>query len=565
MYIAPDTNIWLLHGCPLDSGYENTIIFDTPTSQRAWFTEFEKITLAGYTYQRVGLNTLRVGVPTAQIYDVNYMIFQNRAYSDKYFYAFIERVEYINDNVTEIRYKIDDFQSFLFDYTLSYSFIERAHASTDEIGENTIPENLETGEYICQTIATTTTPTTARGDGWCVPVFISSVDLSQVLGAEQKPPQTYGWMVDGLFSGVGLYYYGGLSTWVGEIPPRVEATLRQLDEWGIGSAILGVIMVPAALIPGISTISENFRKIDDLNDLETVLSRDDLFSFIPDPTPGGEPFVPKNNKLFTAPFYKLIVSNNSGKSQEFAFELLNSDKFISKMAASPASPYLVYPVNYAGKSIECALSMDGVAQCTWNNDTYKNWLAQNQNSMTANIISGSVTAGAGTLVNAAAGNVAGVAGSALSLGLSVYQTLAQLKDRQAVPMATNGTVAGAVFLASQGMYKPTFLLATVRPEYARIIDNYFTRFGYAQHVVDIPNREAREHFTYVKTAGCTLHGIFESGDIQTSVPAEVETALMNIYNKGVTIWRNVSGDEFGDYSLSNKPRGVTEAMTNGES
>ena len=100
MYITPNSNIWILHGCPLDAGYEQTIIFDNAANQRAWFTEFEKIALAGYSYQRVNANTLRVGLPAAQLYDCNYMIFQNTSYSNKYWYAFIEKVNYINDNVT---------------------------------------------------------------------------------------------------------------------------------------------------------------------------------------------------------------------------------------------------------------------------------------------------------------------------------------------------------------------------------------------------------------------------------------------------------------------------------
>lgn len=548
MYITPDTNIWLLRGCPLDSGYENTIIFDTPTSQRAWFTEFEIITLAGYSYQRAGRDVLRVGVPTAQIYDVNYMIFQNHAYSDKYFYAFIERVEYVNDNVTEIQYKIDDFQTYLFNYRLGHCFIERAHAASDAIGENTVPENLETGEYECQEIELTTTPPLGLLPN-CVPIFVSSADLPNV--TENSAPQSWGRFVDGLFSGCGLYRYVGFS--LGHMPPAgMLRTLDCLDKQGKGSAILGAFMCPIGLLPEGGT-PETWQEITSFNDVKITISNAALFKGI------GE-YLPKNNKCYTAPFYKLIVSNNSGKSQEFAFELLKSFDFNARMAASPASPYMVYPDNYAGKSIECALAMDSAAQCTWNNDTYKNWLAQNQVTLTTGILTDGVGAGVNALVNAAAGNVVGAVGSVLSYGLGVYQSLAQLRDRQAVPMATNGTVAGATFLVSQGLYAPSFLLATIRPEFARIVDDYFTRFGYAQHVVDVPNREAREHFTYVKTVGCTLRGVFESGDIQTSVPAEVETVLMNIYNKGVTIWRDVTGEEFGDFSISNKPLGSTKVM-----
>lgn len=566
MYITPDTNIWLLHGCPLDADYENTIIFQTKEKQRAWFAEFEKISLSGYSYQRVGRNILRAGVPAAQLYDINYMIFQNSAYSDKYFYAFVERADYINDNVTEIQYKIDVMQTWLFDYRLGQCFIERAHAATDEIGENTIPENLEIGEYQCEQLETTSdAPALALAWG-CLPVFVSSIDLTKVIGSDTKPDQVYGRYIDGLYTGAGLYYYSGYQ--LDAPPPRMLSAFEKLDEWGVGSAILGAFMVPAEFLPNVTTIESNFVEITSFNTVNTSLP--DVYNGFVNQNPGAETvgaYIPKNNKCYTYPFYKLVLSNNSGKSQDFAFELLNDRSFISAMAASPATPYLCYPRNYAGKSIECALAMDTAAQCTYNTDTYKNWLAQNQKTLTANII-GTTISGVAGVIGQAITHPKGVASTALSFGLSVYNTMAQFKDRQAVPMATNGTVAGATFLVSQGLYQPTFLLATMRPEYARIVDGYFSRFGYAQHKVDIPILQAREHYTYVKTQGCIIHGVFESGDIQNSVPAEVETQLANIYNKGVTIWRDVTGEEFGDFAISNLPRGAaatTEAIKDGES
>lgn len=537
MYITPNSNVWILHGCPLDASYEQTIIFDSAANQRAWFTEFEKIALAGYTYQRVNANTLRVGLPAAQLYDCNYMIFQNTAYSNKYWYAFIEKVNYINDNVTEIIYNIDVMQSFLFDYSLGESFIERQHADADEIGANTVPENLETGEYLCEIANVTTEPEYALLAD-CSPVFISSVDLTKA-----EFPQNYGRYIDGLFSGCSLYYYTGFSGITGLPPAEMVSTLQALDAAGKGSALIGIIMLPNSMLPD-NDLSNKWVEIKKLNGITYTINS------------GGEypttidGYTPKNKKCFSFPFYKLVVSNNSGKSQEFAFELFEDFEFVGKMAASPASPFLVYPTNYAGKSIECALPMDAAAQCTWNNDTYKNWLAQNQNTLIVNTISAALGA------TVAAVNPANIPGVALSLVTNIGGTLAQFKDRQAVPLATNGTIAGASFLVSQGFYKPSFLIAHPRAEFVKIIDDYFTRFGYAVHRVEIPNREAREHFTFIKTTNANIKGIFESGDIQSSVPAEVETQLKNIYNSGITIWRHVTGAEMGNYSISNRP--ITE-------
>ena len=80
-------------------------------------------------------------------------------------------------------------------------------------------------------------------------------------------------------------------------------------------------------------------------------------------------------------------------------------------------------------------------------------------------------------------------------------------------------------------------------EQAKMIDDYFTRFGYAIKKTQIPNRNARPHWTYVKTIGCVIEG---------SCPADVEATICSIYDNGITFWNNP--DEIGDYSLDNSPR-----------
>ena len=87
-----------------------------------------------------------------------------------------------------------------------------------------------------------------------------------------------------------------------------------------------------------------------------------------------------------------------------------------------------------------------------------------------------------------------------------------------------------------------FFYAYIRAEFAQIIDNYFNVYGYATHRVKIPNRAIRPHWNYVKTQNVSLTG---------SVPADDMARLRQIYDNGVTFWRN--GNEVGDYSLDNRP------------
>ena len=105
MYIAPNSTIKLIKMCPLDSSYQNTILFSTPTAQTNYFIN----TLGGYTfqnstYQRVNKGVIRVEKKADLLYDCNYLAFQNTAYGNKWFYGFIKKIEYVNNITSEVYY-----------------------------------------------------------------------------------------------------------------------------------------------------------------------------------------------------------------------------------------------------------------------------------------------------------------------------------------------------------------------------------------------------------------------------------------------------------------------------
>ena len=53
---------------------------------------------------------------------------------------------------------------------------------------------------------------------------------------------------------------------------------------------------------------------------------------------------------------------------------------------------------------------------------------------------------------------------------------------------------------------------------------------------------SRPHWNYVKTIDCSISG---------SVPSDDEKTICNIFDKGITFWKN--GNEIGNYSLNNRP------------
>lgn len=147
-YIAPQGDIYILKNVPFDRSYNHTVKWSSATAQFDTLSvaPFFKYHLEEQSYQRWKRDYIRVSLTCDDLYDCNYLIFRNKGYSDKWFYAFLDEPEYINNNCSAIHYTIDVMQTWMFDIEVPPCFVEREHALTDTIGSNLIEENLETGE-----------------------------------------------------------------------------------------------------------------------------------------------------------------------------------------------------------------------------------------------------------------------------------------------------------------------------------------------------------------------------------------------------------------------------------
>ena len=81
-----------------------------------------------------------------------------------------------------------------------------------------------------------------------------------------------------------------------------------------------------------------------------------------------------------------------------------------------------------------------------------------------------------------------------------------------------------------------------KTEYLKIIDDYFTRFGYAIKKLELPNITGRKYWNYIEIGQNEEIGY---GD----VPAKFMDVINNTCRRGVTIWHN--HDNLGNYSLNN--------------
>ena len=541
MNISPNTKIVICQDVPLDNSYEHTIHFgyareyEHMADQYNYFYSKRKYVFEPTTYQRVNSNTLRIQMIADNLYNCNYLMFQNtnfrtenKHYSgDKWFYAFITSVNYINNAVTEITYEIDVMQTWMFDYVISTAYVERQHSSTDGIGDNLVPETIVPTCYV--TYAEETWPLTPQlGDP-------ERYNQKAMILATEQPTEGGTHMrqvtsVDGIPCRCWCQIFDMVSQ-RDELEAMLTAYRGQEDK------IVGIFGVPPVF---------NFVPVGSANNYVTYLSS---YQYNVDNIYGGDfdGYVPKNNKMYTYPYNKMRVQNSFGQYKEYKFELFKYEpggniSFVTKANAVPKPSMITFPAYYANNeyNVEDALSIGEYPQGVYTGDSFQMWLHQGFIQDLASVATAGVSA---TLIPAKTDRVGQNIG-ARNLFSTTHNAIAHAMQAlmAADPMYGN-LDSKATYFGLTGGY--SFKFKTERPVYsqAKMVDDFFSRFGYAQNKIMTVDTYTRTHWTYTKTLDCTIKG---------SVPADDMRKICDIFNEGITWW--VHPEEIGNYNFDNEPR-----------
>lgn len=505
MYITPNTTIILLKDVPLDNTYRNTIYFTQLSAQTSFFSSKMKYRLDKGSYQRIQ-NVVRIGINAESLYDCNYLMFQNTAFGSKWFYAFITDVEYKNNDMSEITFELDVMQSWFFDYTINMSFIEREMSVSDNIGDNLVPENLDIGtlQYYYQGITT---------DMLANEIIIAAT-------FDENMDDATGDLYGGIYSGI---KYNRFLT-----AEEANAFIEQATAQNKSNGIVSIFMYPLSFFPNSGARDPITKQVTRDKKIDTISG-----------------YTPKNKKLFTFPYNYLLCTNNEGNAANFRYEFFESANCTFDLVGcvSCTPEFALIPTNYKGseRSYVEQLTLGNYPQCAYNVDTFKAYIAQNANRLglkTTNAIA-QVAAGAAVIgTTAGAGALAGAGLIANGLNTVVGQLAANADIASLPPQAGGATSSDINFVNKIKAFN--FYNVQVTEEFARIIDDYFSCYGYATHRIKVPNRVIRPHWNYVKTANVSLTG---------SIPANDMAKLRQIYDAGVTFWRN--GSEVGQYNLDN--------------
>lgn len=554
--ITPTTDVYLLK-VPLEINDNNQLTFSNATAQYNYFNSLPKLEVHDFTYQRKD-GVIRFAGEYDDLINYNYVMYRNDAFSNKWFYAYITNMEWKSPGCTDISIKTDVWQSWMFEVSFKPVLIDREHTNNDAVGANTYPEGLELGEMVCNgDVVNFGTDSSGIGE-WVIVVDVSMIENpgdNQTLGYTGTPPVQY---VNGIPSGLYHLLIGVNSS----VVLSARGIINLYDEAGLSDAIQNVYILPRNLIGDVTEIT--------LRTMGSVSEPRSVGVYLPNTSTGvmnmgtytyNRPtsirgYVPKNNKLFVAPYNYLNVSNNAGTTLPYHYEDFSGNvSFKVEGVLTPSGSIKAIPQDYkfiSSNENAYDYSINGAKYpvCGWVSDSYTNWLTQNavnmQHDWTQAIIQGgwegakntwSMTMATGSPLIGAGAGLASFGAGLIGTALDQHR---QKGQANLIPDQARGNANAGDIVWSKLRSRFSFIPMSIKPEYARCIDEFFSQYGYKCNRVKTPNITGRRNWNYVKTIGCYIDGDIPQTDMEE---------LKVLFDRGITFWHNPA--TFADYSQNN--------------
>lgn len=547
------SKVYLLN-VPLEDDMRNTLYFSSANNQQTYFNNNIGKTYTNVSYQSEK-RTFRCPDHIDNVRQYNYIMWQNTAYSNKWFYAFIKDMVYYSDQYTDVIFEVDPLQTYMFDIEVKPSFVEREHVDNDTIGLHTVPEGLETGEYaIVDKYNIPLYESGTPGQDWAICFCVTNYPTGDRINGE-------GLTVGGVFTSLHFFAVADVIT--------AYAVIKYYDiaDGITADAIKNVYMIPRSGVnmePVGGHTTWTFTgggvtytiPVYPINDSATTgpfywQQSDHLYSN----------YKPRNNKLFTYPFYYAYLSNKVGDNlvvhwEDFPMQTIGGYQartigYKKALVPSTSLSAKLYFINYKGYSeggsygerlYEYGINFAKAPVCAWTTDYYTNWLTQNGVNIATNI-TGAVASGGLAIASAALlGGPIGlaVAGAGIGLASAIGNSVAQQHQASVTPDNANGDVNAGDVMFAYNKCAISLYSMSIKPEYSQIIDSYFDMFGYKVNRLKVPNTNHRQNWWYTKTIGANIVG---------NVPNEYMNKIKEAYNNGLTYWKNPAN--FLNYSVSN--------------
>ena len=579
------TNIRILSNIPFSSDYKHTRWFDTQTEQTNYFLGKNVVhSMEQANFQRIeGRHIIAVNESIDKLHLSNYVMFQNAQYNNRWFYAFITKLEYKQRGTTWIHFEIDVVQTWMFYMRFNPSFVEREHrALWNADGTpvlNTLDEGLDYG-----TDYETVSVEKIRPYGNIYFLVIVAKEVmhegvpKSIVGSLNGSPQPLTYyiapfrMPDGQPPTV---YVGGGQITAAEATDVLRACY--VDESAVNNIVSvyitdyfgenlsfdeanNRITFPAnAYEPvSLSSLIGSFIKVNDVPSYDAItmtVSADKYDGCYKSP----------ESKLLMHPYTVFLLDDLKGNRVEIKPEYINGKPLqITIRGSLGTSNKVSYSVaNYLlGSGLDVVGEMAGTMEHSVIdnnandlpiiNDYLASYLQGNRNSLEnqkAQILfngtMGTVSAGLSGI--AASPNALGVASAATSgvqsVGSAHYQLQgleAKKNDISNVPATLAKMGSNTNFDFGNNISGLFIIKKQLKAEYRQMLSDYFNMFGYKVNRIKTPNFHTRQYWNFVKTVSCNITGNFNNEDLQE---------LKNVFDNGITLWHT---DDVGNYALVNE-------------
>ena len=519
-----NSKIILAKGMKMDKEYNNVLSFNTSQILEIMQSNTHYVNSSNTFAFIGGNNTNVISCPFTynECLISNYIAFQNPSYSNKWFFAFITNVIYKSNGMTQIEFEVDAWSTWFENWQKKHCYIIREHVNNYTIGANTVPENLDIGEVEQESFDEFITYGQDGSDYYfCINTTYDPILQKDFEGVTK---------INGNLYGCYIYCFDVFSNNSGVT--NVTNFIYKTNQDQKINSIQEIYILPKTLIDTIGKTAKSYSAVTGSFNCYLLNSSSDVVS-IPQSftkTYSFSQYQPKNSKCFVYPYNYMLLSNNCGNNNIYKYENFKQANpiFEIEMAVSVGGSIRIVPREYKNIDYDYdeSLPLAKFPTCSWSSDAFINWLSQNAVNVGTQIVA--------TGVNAFVGNYASVAGQVAGL-------IGQFREALLLPNITGGGNNGDVNFSAR---KNTFSLYHMRCklEYLKIIDDYFSRFGYAINRVLEPNIIGRENFNYVEIGSTEEIG---NGD----VPVQFMDKINNACRRGVTIWHN--HENIGNFNVSN--------------
>lgn len=484
----------------IDRNYKNTLALNSSSILNLMQSSGHMLyNSSDYSFIRPEMR-VKVQASYSTLFDANYCCIVNQ--NERQFF-FIDEIIYISDSVSELKITEDVLTTYK-DAGFKNAYYERQHPQSDLKYSNTVSEDISPSNYACgNEIQLDVSPTFFRA----------------------------------LFS----EYYDATTREFVAVPDSMVGQSSVTKQWN-SLYIIEDRLTDAHLIS-----FNRFYSIYVYNG-----KGGSLLSFFTEPTPGKledtinfptelSGYQPKNNKLFSYPYTLCHMTNNAGSTIDYKPELLQSGKFIVANVSNDKAQSICYPYNYMGRidNTDHGLQIDNFPTIPVVIDSYTEWLGQAQNGLKKGIMGKLFSAGLGVLLAPVTGGLSliSTASELTSIGSQAMDVMLHVDN---TPDTVIGRADGNILNMYLDKYHYLIQFQNVIPQEAERIDDFFTRFGYAQKcIMPTYTTNHRFHCHFLKTA------VGES--VIAGIPHSKAEIINNAFSSGITFWD--SNENVGNFNL----------------